>query len=196
MTRWSERDDVKRGSDYDRRWKKMEAAGESIHGEADLIGGFDPTAVLDAGCGTGRVSIELARRGIDVVGVDLDESMLAAARDKAPGIRWVRGDLIDVDIVDDDGEIRGFDVVALPGNVMIFLTPGTEGDVVTNLTRHLAHDGCLIAGYQLGAGRLSLADFDSHATAAGLTLEHRWGTWDREPFTQGDYAVSVHRREI
>lgn len=174
----------------------MVAAGGSIHGEADLIGGFDPTSVLDAGCGTGRVSIELARRGIDVVGVDLDESMLAAARDKAPGIRWVTGDLTDVGIVDADGAICRFDVVALPGNVMIFLTPGTEGEVVMNLTRHLALDGRLVAGFQLGAGRLSLADYDAHATAAGLTLEHRWATWDGEPFTRGDYAVSVHRREI
>ena len=174
----------------------MEAAGESIHGEADLIGGFDPISVLDAGCGTGRVSIELARRGIDVVGVDLDESMLAAARDKAPGIRWVTGDLTDVEIVDSDGAICRFDVVALPGNVMIFLTPGSEGDVVMNLTRHLALDGRLVAGFQLGAGRLSLADYDAQAIAADLTLEHRWATWDGEPFTHGDYAVSVHRREI
>jgi hypothetical protein len=79
---------------------------------------------------------------------------------------------------------------------MIFLTPGTEGEVVMNLTRHLALDGRLVAGFQVGAGRLSLADYDAHATAAGLTLEHRWATWDGEPFTRGGYAVSVHRREI
>ena len=134
----------------------------------------------------------MARRGIDVVGVDLDEAMLTAARDKAPHIRWVMGDLV----VDDDGDLRRFDVVALTGNVMIFLTPGTEGDVVTNLTRQLTYGGRLIAGFQLGAGRLPLAAYDAHATAAGLALESRWATWDREPFTDGDYAVSVHRRDV
>ena len=113
-----------------------------------------------------------------------------AARDKAPGIRWVTGDLTDVEIVDSDGAICRFDVVALPGNVMIFLTPGSEGDVVMNLTRHLALDGRLVAGFHLGAGRLSLADYDAQAIAADLTLEHRWATWDGEPFTHGDYAVS------
>ena len=174
----------------------MEAAGESIHGEADLISSFEPTSVLDAGCGTGRVSTELARRGIDVVGVDLDEAMLAAARDKAPHERWVKGDLADVEIVDEDGDLCRFDVVALAGNVMIFLTPGTEGDVVTNLARHITQGGRLVAGFQVGVGRLPLADYDAHATAAGLALESRWATWDREPFTRGDYAVSVHRRDV
>ncbi len=39
--------------------------------------------ILDIGCGTGRHSIELARRGYSVTGVDLSESMLARARTKA-----------------------------------------------------------------------------------------------------------------
>src|SRR5919204_5229355 len=52
-------------------------AGENVHGEADFVESFHPGSVLDAGCGTGRVAIELARRGIEVVGVDLDPGMLA-----------------------------------------------------------------------------------------------------------------------
>ena len=40
---------------------------------------FEPTTVLDAWCGTGRVAVELARRGVRVVGVDVDASMLATA---------------------------------------------------------------------------------------------------------------------
>ena len=52
-------------------------------------------SVLDAGCGTGRVAIELSRRGHDVVGVDVDEAMLEAARAKAPDLTWVQGDLAD-----------------------------------------------------------------------------------------------------
>ena len=36
--------------------------------------------MLDAGCGTGRVAIELAARGFSVVGMDLDEAMLDTAR--------------------------------------------------------------------------------------------------------------------
>lgn len=39
--------------------------------------------ILDVGCGTGRHAIELARRGYQVVGVDLSDSQLARARQKA-----------------------------------------------------------------------------------------------------------------
>ncbi len=39
--------------------------------------------IIDIGCGTGRHSIELAKRGYDITGVDLSESMLTRARHKA-----------------------------------------------------------------------------------------------------------------
>ncbi len=39
--------------------------------------------ILDIGCGTGRHSIELAKRGYTVVGIDLSESLLKRAREKA-----------------------------------------------------------------------------------------------------------------
>ena len=194
MTRWGESSDVRRGTEYDRRWADLEQAGHSIHGEADLICTFEPSSVMDAGCGTGRVAIELDRRGIDVVGVDLDPAMLAAARQKAPDIDWIEADLTDVFVGSDDGARRRFEVVALPGNVMIFLSPGSEDRVVANLSRHLTAGGRLISGFQLGVGRLGLDDYDRYTAAAGLDLEHRWATWEQEPYIHGDYAVSVHRR--
>ena len=64
------------------------AAGQNIHGEADvveaLLAEYGGHTVLDAGCGTGRVAIELDRRGFPVTGVDADPDMLAAARDSPP----------------------------------------------------------------------------------------------------------------
>ena len=88
-TRWSG-SDVPRGPDYDARWARLAAAGESVHGEADLVEALlretGGTRVLDAGCGTGRVAIELAARGFAVVGVDADPAMLSEARAKAPGL--------------------------------------------------------------------------------------------------------------
>ncbi|MDB5433674.1 MAG: hypothetical protein JWP35_4790 [Caulobacter sp.] len=50
-------------------------------------------SVLDVGCGAGEVTRELARRagpGASVVGIDLDETKLAAARRDAPGLRFER----------------------------------------------------------------------------------------------------------
>ncbi|MEA2715976.1 MAG: hypothetical protein QOI99_293, partial [Actinomycetota bacterium] len=187
--RWLDRD-VPRGPDYDERWVRMAADGHNVHGEADFVGGLGPASVLDAGCGTGRVGIELAARGVEVVGVDLDPSMLAVARDKAPHLTWVAGDLATVDLG------RSFDVVLLAGNVMIFLSPGTEAAVVATLARHLRPGGALVAGFQVQPGRLALATYDDHCRAAGLDLDQRWATWDRQPFRGGDYAVSVHRSDV
>ncbi|HEX3622562.1 MAG TPA: class I SAM-dependent methyltransferase [Acidimicrobiales bacterium] len=177
-----------RSRTYDERWKELAATGRPVHGEADFVESLRPRSVLDAGCGTGRVAAELAERGIEVVGVDVDPSMLQVARAKRPDLDWIVGDLASVDLG------RTYDVVVLAGNVMIFVAPGTEAAVVRNLARHLAPGGALVAGFSLEPGRLDLQTYDGHAAAAGLSSVERWATWDREPFTGGNYAVSVHRR--
>jgi SAM-dependent methyltransferase len=175
------------GSDYDARWKAMADRGQSIHGEADFVLRYAPATVLDAGCGTGRVAIELASRGIDVVGVDLDDRMLNAARAKAPDLAWITADLLDVVVG------RTFDVVVMPGNVMIFVERGTEAAVVRNMADHVDAAGRLIAGFQLGRG-YEIERYDADCAAAGLELEHRYATWEGDHwFPGGDYAVSVHR---
>jgi SAM-dependent methyltransferase len=177
------------GDEYDESYERRAAAGENVHGEADFVMRFAPASVLDAGCGTGRIARELARRGADVVGVDLDEQMLSTARRKAPDLAWHHADLATIDLG------RTFDVILLAGNVMIFLTPGTERDVVSNLARHLAPDGRLIAGFSLRPGQLTAAEYDRLVGDAGLLLLERWSTWDRDPWGPGgDYLLSVHRR--
>jgi SAM-dependent methyltransferase len=188
QSRWSLTSGVARGAEYDAKWAAMAAKGQSIHGEADFVVRYAPKSVLDAGCGTGRVAIELAARGIDVVGVDLDEAMLNAARAKAPDLTWVTADLVSVELR------RTFDVVVLPGNVMIFVDPGTERAVVANMADHVSPGGLLIAGFQLGRG-YTIDRYDEDCASAGLVLEHRLATWEGEPWRAGgDYAVSVHRR--
>lgn len=194
-TRWSG-SDVPRGDDYDARWTQMAAAGESVHGEADLVeaclraeGG---TRVLDAGCGTGRVAIELAARGFAVVGADADPAMLASARAKAPDLPWIEADLAALDAA--PGPADGpFDLVVLAGNVMIFVTPGTEGAVLAGLVARLVPGGLLVAGFQLRPGWLTLAEYDRLAAGAGLDPVARFATWAGDPYGGGDYAVSVHR---
>jgi SAM-dependent methyltransferase len=43
--------------------------------------------ILDIGAGTGRVSLVLAEAGHEVVAVDLDETLLGALADRAPGVK-------------------------------------------------------------------------------------------------------------
>jgi SAM-dependent methyltransferase len=191
-TRWH-RTDAPRGADYDARWSLLAAAGQNIHGEADLVesllGEGGGHSVLDAGCGTGRIAIELARRGFSVVGVDADPEMLAEARAKAPALPWLHGDLADPVAL---AGVDPVDLVLLAGNVMIFLEPGTEADVLANLGARLVPGGLLVAGFRLQRDGLSASRYDEIAAAAGLRPLARWATWDRRPFAGGDYAVSVH----
>jgi SAM-dependent methyltransferase len=203
-TRW-EGTDAPRGAGYDAQWERLAAAGHSVHGEADLVDALlqehGGRRVLDAGCGTGRVAIELAERGYEVVGTDLDSSMLDAARAKAPALPWVQADLAtltpeDVGYVGDGGGrgVGGFDAVVMAGNVMIFVAAGTEGAVLARLHDLLGPGGLVVAGFQLRPDRVGLAEYDRLAADAGLEPVARWSTWERAPYADGDYAVSVHRR--
>ena len=187
-THWRETVDLE---EYHRRWERMEASGKATHGEADLIEGYNPASVLDAGCGMGRVAIELHHRGIVVEGSDLDADLLAYARADAPQIPWHHADLTDMQLG------RTFELVATPGNVMIFCRDDHRGAIVANLAAHLQPGGLLIAGFSLddAPGSLTLDEYDGDCTAAGLELVDRFATWERAPFDGGDYAVSVHRRQ-
>jgi len=163
------------------------------HGEADFVESLAPRSVLDAGCGTGRLAIELARRGIETVGVDLDEDLLALAQEKAPDLSWAVADLADMELA------RNFDVVAMAGNVMQFCRVDQRTDVVLSCARHLNATGALVAGFSLAIWDIepiTLGAYDAMCAMAGLRLVERWSTWDRQPYEDGDYAVSVHRRDL
>lgn len=60
--------------------------------------------ILDAGCGAGHLSLELARRGAEVLGVDLSPEMVRFAADRAAGegafaarVRFEAGDMLSAD---------------------------------------------------------------------------------------------------
>lgn len=170
------------GTEYQRRFDSLAESGMDVHGEATFVRAYGPKTVLDAGCGTGRVAIELAKHDIEVVGADRDESMLAYARENAPGITWVRSDLAELDLG------RTFDVVVMAGNVPLFTEPGTQDKLIAGVARHVGN--VLVAGFSLDRG-YTVEEYDEHCARAGLTLVERYATWDREEFRGGSYAVSV-----
>jgi SAM-dependent methyltransferase len=177
------------GEAYQARFDALASTGLDVHGEVKFVLSFDPRTVLDAGCGTGRVAIELASRNVEVVGVDIDRSMLAEARRRGPGLTWIEADLATLDLA------RKFDVVILAGNVPLFCPPGSRPALVQACATHVAPKGVLIAGFQLNSG-YTLEEWDSGCEKSGLRVIERWATWDRDPFGKDEgYVVSVHRNE-
>jgi SAM-dependent methyltransferase len=196
MTRWTEAAGDDSGERYAQRFSELASSGASVHGEADFCSHLVPSGgdVLDAGCGTGRVAVELERRGRRCVGVDVDASMLRVAERSAPDTTWVLADLTALDLG------RRFDLVVAAGNVMPLLAAGTEPDVVRRLAHHLTPVGLLVAGFGLDGAHLpldsapfGLREYDAWCCDAGLELVARFATWQRDAFSPGDgYAVSVH----
>jgi SAM-dependent methyltransferase len=189
MSRWLDETDGTRGASYEERFRELAASGVDVHGEAAFVERLvaPGSRVLDAGCGTGRVARELARRGHDVVGVDSDASMLAVARQEAPDLRWVEADLAALDL----GE--HFDAVVLAGNVVVFLAPGTEEQVLDRCAAHAAPGGLVVSGWR--TDRMARADYDALAAAAGLVPVARLSTWHGDPWRDdADWCVAVDRR--
>ena len=192
MSRWLQETGGERGPSYEQVFRDLAASGVDVHGEAAfverLLTTLDPPgrAVLDAGCGTGRVARELARRGTSVVGVDSDASMLDVAREQAPDLTWVQADLATVDLAE------RFDVVVAADNVVVFLAPGTEAQVVGRMVAHVRPGGVLVSGWR--TDRLSRVDYDALAAGAGLTPVARYATWDAQPWREdADWCVAVDR---
>jgi SAM-dependent methyltransferase len=171
----------------------MAANGADLAGEARLLDAMLPrhARVLDAGCGPGRVGGELAARGHQVVGVDVDPALIRAAQEDHPGPRWITGDLAELDLRHTEPP---FHAAVLAGNVLAFVAPGTEGVVLDRVARHLSPDGFVIVGLGLDRG-YPLEAMDRDAAQAGLHLEHRFATWDVRAFgPEADFAVSIFRR--
>lgn len=204
---WRERVDL---DEYEQRWDKQAQSGANVHGEADFIDSLArslepsrPCAVLDAGCGMGRVGIELHNRGHQVVGVDLDPDLLDRARSRGPSIEWVLADLATLDLATDGRNVERFDIIAMAGNVLPFVRAEDRARVVDQLAHHLLPEGLLIAGFALDGpavnGRDSApagaTEYQGWCDGAGLLPVEAWSSWDKQPLATDDgYRVFVHRK--
>ena len=167
---------------YVERFRAMAAAGDDLAGEARLVDAMVPreSRILDAGCGPGRVGAKLAELGHDVVGVDVDPVLIAAAEEDFPGPRWLVGDLAELDL-SSRGIEPGFDLIVCAGNVMTFLAPTTRVEVLTRLGRHLAEQGRVVVGFGSARG-YEFDDFLADVSSAGLVTDLRLSSWDVRPF--------------
>jgi SAM-dependent methyltransferase len=119
--------------------------------------------ILDLGCGDGVLSEELKRRGVDVLGVDISESLLAAAIARGVETRLI------------DGRNLPFD--------------GAFDAVFSNAALHWMSDaGAVIDGVfrALKPGGRFVAEFGGHGNVAAVTTAMRATAWRRG----GDAALA------
>ena len=176
------------------RFRRLAAAGEDITGEARLMDAILPrrSRVLDAGCGGGRLGGYLAKAGHEVVGVDVDPVLIAAAKQDHPGPHWMVGDLATMDLPA-QGIPGGFDGIVCAGNVMPFVAPSGRLAALFRLRAHVADHGRAAIGFGAGRG-YEFADFLDDAGAAGWVPDLLLSTWDLRPFTEGsDFLVALLR---
>ncbi|MEO5323866.1 methyltransferase domain-containing protein [Mesorhizobium sp. CC13] len=105
------------------------------------MAGSKPKVILDMGCGTGALAVELARRGHEVTGADPAAGMMAVARSRAGGdaVDWIESDAVSLDVP------TRFDLVFMTGHVFqVFLTDEAIAVALRNLHRHLAPNGRLV----------------------------------------------------
>jgi SAM-dependent methyltransferase len=122
-------------ADYLRLWEGTEVAGKTereVNGLVALLNLKDSSKVLDAPCGYGRISRELAQRGATVLGVDFSVDLLAEAGRRRGDISSQRLQYLHADLRDPLPE-SGFDAAL---NVFSSLGYGTESDdlaILSNL---------------------------------------------------------------
>ena len=166
---------------YVERFRAMAEAGDDLAGEARMIDAMAPrnARILDAGCGPGRVGGLLALHGHEVVGVDLDPVLVAAAVEDWPGPTWLVGDLAEMD---------------LPAlGIEDAFDPAARVDVLRSLAGHLRADGRIAIGFGAGRG-YAFDDFRSDVVAAGLAVDLELATWDLRPLTpDADFIVAILR---
>ena len=118
----------------------LNPAGEDTAFYLEMAGRM-PRTILDMGCGTGQVAVELARLGHRVTAADPAGAMLAIARARPGGgaVDWIESDAAGLALE------ACFDLIFMTGHVFqVFLTDKDIGAALRNLRRHLAPEGRLV----------------------------------------------------
>jgi len=187
-------EDPEHSAAYVQRFRTLAAQGMDLVGEARLVDAMlgRGSRVLDAGCGPGRVGAHLHEVGHQVVGVDADPVLIAAAEEDHPGPRWLVGDLAELDLPA-QGIAEPFDAIVCAGNVMAFLAVSTRREVLRRMRDHVAADGRAAIGFGAGRG-YEFDDFLADARAVGWAEDLLLSTWDLRPFTpDAEFLVAVLR---
>ena len=151
--------------------------------------------VCDLGCGPGQVARYLSEQGVTVMGLDAAAGMIAQAQQLNPGIPFVQGDMLALDVPDSAwAGIAAF-------YSLIHIHRQQLHHVLTELNRVLQPGGLLLVSFHIGSETLhltewweQLVDLDFHffqpaemahfLEQAGFVLEE---TMEREPYPEVEH---------
>ncbi|HQB08446.1 MAG TPA: class I SAM-dependent methyltransferase, partial [bacterium] len=131
------------GKTYDNECFTQGTIGECDFLETEF--NFDKSLkILDVGCGTGRHAIELTKRGYNVTGIDLSESQLERAREKATeaglDIKFMKADARNLPF---NGEFDAA-IMLCEGGFPLMETDEMNFEILKNVSRSLNKNGKLI----------------------------------------------------
>jgi 2-polyprenyl-3-methyl-5-hydroxy-6-metoxy-1,4-benzoquinol methylase len=143
MKKWYESLFENYGQKYDKECFVQGTLGECNFIEQELA--YDKSLkIIDVGCGTGRHSIELTKRGYHVTGIDLSDSQLARAEEKAKQLD------LKIDFQKHDARALPFDgqfdaaIMLCEGGFPLMETDEMNFEILKNVTRALKDKGKFI----------------------------------------------------
>jgi 2-polyprenyl-3-methyl-5-hydroxy-6-metoxy-1,4-benzoquinol methylase len=146
--------------------------------------------IIDIGCGTGRHAIELSKRGYNVTGIDLSESQLARAREKA------KEQGIKVDFQKHDARYLSFKdkfdlaIMLCEGGFPLMETDEMNFEILKNVTKSLKDNGKLIFTTLNGLFRLYHSMEHLHVEHSGAgNAEYKNSTFDLMTFRDHHTAL-------
>jgi len=102
--------------------------------------------VLELGCGTGRITIPIAREGYEIIGLDISKQLLDTAREKSKkeniDIDWINGDMRNFSLN------KKFKLIFIPFNTIHHILNLDDMEkVLKNVRKHLKPDGRFIVEF-------------------------------------------------
>lgn len=172
--------------DYGHKYD-AESFTQGTQGECDFLekelGHEKSLKILDVGCGTGRHSIELTKRGYNITGIDLSESQLQVAKEKAAAenlkIKFLHHDARNLPFSNEFDEA----IMLCEGGFPLMETDEMNFEILRNVVKALKKPGKFIFTTLNGLFPLyhSVQEFCDSTTAEG-NATYRSNTFDLMTF--------------
>lgn len=133
--------------------------------------------IIDLACGTGRITIPLARHGFDCTGVDIHPNMLQRAKEKAGAlsIQWIEQDCRNLHVA---GKAQL--IFSVGNSFQHFLTNEDQDGLLSSVHRHLEIGGLFIFGTR----------FPSAEELLQTPAEEYWRSYQDGDMTVDLYTIS------